>query len=389
MRLLFLIYSLGSGGAERVTCHLANYWASQGHDVSIATLVGDEEPVYPIDPRVHLKSLDIAGPTRGIFVKVAKLFRRMRTIRRYLKQTKSDVVIGMMTETAVMLAIAAIGLKSRTMGAERSYAPLNPTPKMWSLLRKHCYRYLDVVIAQTAAMADWISAHTSARQIETIANPIAELANLPPFINPADILSDRWNRKVIMNAGSLVPLKQHQMLIEIFTEIASEHPKWDLVILGRGPLHEQLKAYTRSIGMADRVQLPGRAGNMADWYDAADIFALTSSFEGFPNVLLEAMSSGTACIAFDCLAGPSDLISDEVNGLLIDLNDRRAMSAALKTLMNDTALRKTFAEAAKKTAENYEIEIIAAKWEKLFNPARKLGSKPLGQFRSGKAGSSR
>ena len=97
---------------------------------------------------------------------------------------------------------------------------------------------------------------------------------------------------------------------------------WDLVILGNGEERDNLNHMTRNFGITDRVHFPGSVGNISEWYERADLFVLSSIVEGFPNVLLEALTYGLPCISFDCNTGPRDIIQDGFNGILVDPNEK-------------------------------------------------------------------
>jgi glycosyltransferase involved in cell wall biosynthesis len=121
--------------------------------------------------------------------------------------------------------------------------------------------------------------------------------------------------------------------------------------------------------MQDHVLFPGRAGNVGDWYAAADAFALTSRFEGYPNALLEALASGVPALAVDVKTGPRELIEDGINGLLIAPNSHSALTAALARLMHDDTLRKQFAAQSQRTLQMHAIGPIAGQWEATFQSA--------------------
>jgi glycosyltransferase involved in cell wall biosynthesis len=114
------------------------------------------------------------------------------------------------------------------------------------------------------------------------------------------------------------------------------------------------------------VLMPGRAGNVADWYAAADAFALTSRFEGYPNALLEALASGVPAVACDCLTGPRELIQDGVNGLLVAPDSPAALTQALHRVMHDAGLRQRLSGQACLTLQAHTIERICARWEAVF-----------------------
>lgn len=114
--------------------------------------------------------------------------------------------------------------------------------------------------------------------------------------------------------------------------------------------------------MSERVLLLGGCGNLEDWYRRADLFVLTSKFEGFPNVLLEALAHGAPSVSLNCLTGPSDIIEDGVNGLLVPANDFEALEATLRTLMMDSDLRAKFAAAAEGVNTRFAVSRVMAMW---------------------------
>jgi glycosyltransferase involved in cell wall biosynthesis len=160
--------------------------------------------------------------------------------------------------------------------------------------------------------------------------------------------------------------KGFDWLIEAFSNLADEHSDWDLVILGEGPLRIALEEQVRDLDLERRILLPGRAGNMAEWYESADFYVMSSRFEGFPNTLAEAMAHGLAAVSFDCDTGPRDIIRDELDGLLVPPGDVTELTVALDLLMSDGLMRLRFAERAVEVKERFSMERIAGMWEKLF-----------------------
>jgi glycosyltransferase involved in cell wall biosynthesis len=372
MTLLFFIYSMSSGGAERVTANLANYWASKGWKITIVTLAPINCDFYEFHPKVARISLDLAGNSQNALIGLTKNFHRVLALRRILRTVKPDAVVGMMTGANVLLALAAWGLPLiRTIGSERIHPPQFRLGSLWEMLRRLSYGRLGTVVAQTRESADWIMKHTTAREVRVIPNPVVwPLATQEPMVEVASVISSS-NRKLLLAVGRLSEQKQFSLLIESFQCLSKQHPEWDLVILGEGPLRSELNAQIVAADLERRVFLPGRAGNVGEWYQRADIYVLTSLFEGFPNTLIEAMSYGLPVVSFDCDTGPRDIIHHDVDGFLVAAGDKILLTSHLGRLMQDPSLRHRFSLQAIEIRDRFSMEGIAGMWESLFKEAFK------------------
>ena len=158
-------------------------------------------------------------------------------------------------------------------------------------------------------------------------------------------------------------LKQFGHLISSFAALADQHPRWNLIIVGEGADRSKLERLIDTLGLGTRARLIGRAGNIADWYKASDVFALTSSTEGFPNALIEAMAHGLPCISYDCLTGPSEIIDHGVNGLLVKANEEQALGSALNNVLSCEKLQQKLSENATRVIHKLDPDLIMNKWE--------------------------
>lgn len=371
MRLLIFIHSLSSGGAERVTANLANHWAGKGWDIAVVTLAPSSHDFYELHPAVKRIALELAGDSSNGLAGLVQNLRRVIALRRVLRDIKPDIAIGMMTTANVLLALAAWGLPQlRAIGSERTHPPQCPLGVLWEGLRRLCYGRLAAVTALTRESAVWLKGHTGARQVPVIPN--AALWPLPmqvPRITPESICQSE--RLIVLAVGRASEEKQFGLLLEVFHSLANQYPSWDLVILGEGPQRPALQAQARMAGLEQRVFLPGRAGNVGEWYERADLYVMSSQFEGFPNSLVEAMAHGLASVSFDCDTGPRDIIRHETDGLLVPPGDVAGLAAALERLMGDSDLRERFAERAADARERFSIGRIAGMWEELFEEVAK------------------
>lgn len=366
MKILLFTNSLGGGGAERVVATLAAYWADKGWDVTVLTLAPRSDDFYVLDARVRRVALDRAGASRNALHGLLQNLGLVLALRRSLKQLGPEVAIAMMSTPNVLLALASRGLpRLLALGSERCYPPHAPLGRLWHGLRRRCYGRLDAVVALSAECATWILDNTSARSAPVISNPTTwPLPSRPPLLAPHTVCAP--GRKILLAVGRLEPVKNAGTLVAVFARLAARHPAWDLVLLGEGPERARLEAAVRAAGLERRVALPGIAGNVGDWYAGADLFALCSHSEGFPNALAEALAHGLPAVSVDCNTGPRDIIRHGVDGLLVPPGDDAALEQALGRVMGDAALRRALAARAGQARERFSLERIAAMWETLF-----------------------
>jgi glycosyltransferase involved in cell wall biosynthesis len=250
--------------------------------------------------------------------------------------------------------------------SERIYPPLYPLGWIWNLLRRVAYRRACRVVMLTREGLNWLEKEIPGAKGAVIPNPaIYPLPLGEPVLRPVQILASE--RKLLLAVGRLDAQKGFDCLLDAFATLAIRHPSWDLVILGEGPERAGLEQQIAALGLQRRASLPGRAGNMGDWYGRADLYVMSSRFEGFPNTLTEAMAHGCAAVSYDCDTGPRDLIRHEVDGLLVaPVGDVPALTEALDRLMGDEGERTRMASRALEVRERYSMEKIIAMWDNVL-----------------------
>ena len=367
MRILIVISSMGGGGAERVTANLANFWAKKGWKVTILTFAApDVDDAYEISPCVERIHFRAGSQSTCTFIgRIITNIKRITFIRTVIKKLNPNIGIGMMTGANILLPLASLGLGLKIVGSERTHPPMYPIRPLLELSRKYLYGMNDTIVAVTTETAEWIRSHTNAKRVKVIPNAVQYPL---PISNPRLAISETCSplRKILLAVGRLSEEKQFNLLIEAFRLLSPLYSDWDLVILGEGPLRQNLEKQIANYGLHGRIFLPGRAGNVGEWYEYADIFVLCSRVEGFPNTLLEAMSYGMPCVSFDCDTGPRDIIQNEVNGLLIGDMTTEGLSRALNKLMGDHGMQERLSARASHVREKYSFREHIKRWERFF-----------------------
>lgn len=370
LRVLLFIHSLHGGGAERVAADLSAHWARMGREVMVVTQASADGDVYTLHPKVRREVLHTAGEgggLRGIWSNV----QRVRALRRVIKAFRPDIVLGMMTTASVLSVLASTGLACRVIATEHTHPPSQTLSGFWQRLRRLTYPRAARVVALTRGTAQWIEQHVPGSRLAVIPNPVHwPLPKGEPVLAPAS----NDGRRRLLAVGRLHADKGFDLLLQAYARLAPSHPDWDLVILGEGGERRALQAQVREAGLQDRVSLPGRAGNVGDWYQSADLYVLTSRFEGLSNTLLESMASGLAAVAFDCDTGPREIVREGVDGVLVRPNgDVDALCRELGAVMGDEAVRLRMAEAATAVRERFSAERVLGLWEELFDGVRGSG----------------
>jgi len=189
-----------------------------------------------------------------------------------------------------------------------------------------------------------------------IGNPIRE-------IKPNPVVK---KENIVLSVGRLIESKHHDDLIKIFARINPE--AWKLVIVGDDALKQRnkkkLDSLVKELGMYDKIELLGEQSNVDDFYNRAKIFAFTSSSEGFPNVIGEAMSAGLPVVGYDCIAGPRDLIVDGQTGFLVNTHDKISFENHLLELINNANLRSKMSKESLIKIKQFSVDKISIKFEK-------------------------
>lgn len=356
--ILLVISTLGAGGAERALTELAAYLARRCARVIVATFDDEQaEDFYRVDYRVVRVKLGNPKPSTSLSGKVLANRRRVVALRRLIAAERPAVVLAFMEATAVLCLLAARSQRIPVVVAERTSPGLNTAvPLAWRAARWLLYRRARAVVAQTEYAAAWLREHCGV-VAQVIPNAVREM--------PLAATSQR--EPLVLSVGRLSREKGFDVLLRAFAEARKSYPDWQLAIVGDGPLRDVLRSLAEDLGLGSAVQWVGLTGEVEKWYARASVAAQASRFEGFPNVILEAMATGLAVVSTDCRSGPRELISHGENGLLVPVDDAPALAQALRTLLADAPLRERLGSAATGVRDRFAADKVLVKWEVLLH----------------------
>ena len=349
MNIGFVVQKLAGGGAERVVSVLCSEFARMvSYECSVLIFFPSENE-YATDTgvrRVYLFDTEEA-------YRSASKGERVRRIRNAVRELRFDAVFPFLWFVGIYTQIACWGLDVKVIQTVRNNPELVPRKKPARILRDWALRAADGVFCQNQDQYGLLP-ETVRQKAEIIPNPIAE-----EFFGLRTEPSK--NRKIVM-FGRLEEQKNYPMMLRAVQSLRDSGKELVVEIYGAGTLAEELQDRIDQAALGDSVKLMGRTENPAECMRDAALFVMTSSFEGMPNSLMEAMAAGLPCVSTDCPTGPSDLIEDGVNGYLVAIDDDRELAARVVELMADGALRGRIGAAGReKVASHYGARRIAEK----------------------------
>lgn len=349
LKITCVIHSLGIGGMERVMSILLNDFAQRENVNVDLVLIGRKREVFydlPEAIKIHKPNFVFDNKKRNYHT-----LKTMSFLRKTLKQLKPDCILGFGEFWNNLLLLSAIGLPYPIFISDRSQ-PNKDLGKFHNRLRNMLYPRAAGFIAQTNFAAE--NAHKNGwnTNITTIGNPIKQ-------INALSSVEKR--EKIILSVGRLISTKHFDDLIKMFVDL--DQSSWKLVIVGGNAKRQdqlsELKKQVKDLKAEDKVELTGEIKNVEDYYRKASIFAFTSSSEGFPNVVGEALAHGLPVVSYDCMAGPADLIEEGKNGFLVQTHDHQKFKEKLSRLMNDNSLLTSLSKNTRAKVDEFQEKKIA------------------------------
>ena len=364
-RVLLVLGSLDGGGAERVAVNLLNRCDDRIVDIRLGLLRPIGAYLAGVDPR------RVTGPplrARGLAASAMALF----DVARMIAATAPQVVMsfGMGVNLATRLALTGARPRPRWICREDSNTDaeidnLATSNAARALIRpaiRRLYGSADCILAVSNDLGSKLARQAPGAPTRVIHNPI-DVAAIEAMAGAP--LAAAPKRPFMVAAGRLVAQKGFDLLIAAFAASAQARDM-DLVILGEGPLEGELKRQAQALDVGDRVAFPGFQANPWAWFSRAALFVLSSRWEGFGNVVAEAMACGAPVLASDCDFGPREQITHQVNGWIVAAHSAAALSAGMDALIADPDLRAGLAARGHHRARDFDVDKIVEPYTRLF-----------------------
>lgn len=343
MKICFITSTMSGGGAERVIANLSNELVSREHEVTIL-LTTAMIVEYNLDSRVEL--VQISERTgHGIKGRIKRIYN----LRKYFAKHRECNYISMPTDTNIFVLIASMFLPINLIISERN----DPNQYEYPLLRDILYITAKKIVFQTEDAKQCFSKRIQKRS-KVILNPVSD--NLPSAY-------EGKKEKKIVTVGRLDPQKNQILLIKAFEKFVESHGNYELDIYGKGELENALHSFIKELNLSEKVHLKGFSKEL--WQEAAtaEMFILSSDYEGMPNSLIEAMAMGMAVVSTDCpIGGSAMLIKHRENGLLVPIRDADELCAAMIELAEHKELIDRYGKNAISIRQDLSVSKICNQW---------------------------
>lgn len=349
-----------AGGVERQSLALIKEMNARGHDARLITLdPARAEAFYEIERMMHWYKLDMGDPS--VKASWALRFRRMKRVREIMKEFKPDVILAFQQGMFLSMRLYTAGTGIPVVAAERE------SPYRYDFVQEGKHRDL---IFQTYRLAPRITVQCEsyiAAYPEYLQARITVIPNsVFPSVKRAKPEGESGKEKILLCVGRLTYQKNQLALLDAFSSLTDRFPDWKLVLAGEGDYRPQVEQKIKDLNLAEKVELLGAVKNVPDLYAGAQALCIPSYWEGFPNVLGEALAHGLPAVGYQGCGGVRDLIHNGENGLLAAGNgDVETLRQALAEIMSDDARRKDMGKRAAESIEVYSPSAVYDKWESL------------------------
>ena len=352
------------------------------HTVTLLTLDDPATDRYGLDPRVNRVGLALMSDSRSLGEALRNNWRRLRCLRRAVRDSRPNVVLSFCDKTNVLTLAACRPLSVPVVISEHTDPRHQPIGVIWAVLRRWHYPRAAESIALTDQAAERVQRWTGKRPaiIPPAVDPPAPhppAATSPAATSPAATspAADGGqppasrSRYQWLAVGRLSPEKAFDRAIEAYAKLAPSFPEWSLAIAGEGPQRDWLQQLIDRLGIAGRARLLGWVADVRPLLQSSNAFVLTSRYEGFPVSLLEAMAAGLPCVAVDCESGPAEVIRHRQNGWLVPQDNPEALIAAMQQIMTDAELRRRLGDEARRVVDDYSWDAMVAAHEQVLQQA--------------------
>lgn len=353
--ILVVIDHLAFGGAGRVCSIFVNGLVERNYNVTVCASTKYHPINYHLSEKVQIKEWYDPEPVKhNLFGKIANMWRRRKYYRRALKDTNPDLIIAFTHYIYFFVKQWSCGCKAPIIVSDHTS------------MGRDLGRFSNYIRRRYYSKADFVSVLTE-KDAKLLGNT---MPNKGVIFNPVtypSLTTKTERRKNIICVGrkDFWSVKGFDRMLEIWSKLAYKYPAWTLEIIGPGKVEsdETLKRMAEKFDIAGRVSLIGEQTDMQTIYQRSSIFALPSRVEGFPMVLLEAMSQGCACVSFSMQGAIEEMVNNGVDGSIVEDGDIDKFALKLEELMTDVDMREYYSTNAAVNVQRFSKDVFIDRWE--------------------------
>lgn len=331
-RYLFIVPSFSFGGAEHAVANLSNELVAQGEEV-IVVIYFSTPHTYPVDSRVRI--VNLSGGDEKCYNQLGYM-KKLQMLRRAMLNSNADFILPFLPQVTIHAALAGIGFHGKMIHTIRNNPALTPKNPVKRYVCNYIVSHSKKSIVQNEQQRLYFPKRYKSK-IHVLFNPVAD--------DMFEITRNRDHDGInIIGVGRLEEQKNFSLLIRSMKPVIEKHSDARLYIYGTGTQEEALRSLTKSLDIESSVFFMGHTKDIKKAYANADLFVLSSDYEGMPNALIEAMAAGVPSISTDCETGPSDIIDNEENGLLVPVRNAELLAVAILRLIESPSLAEQFTE---------------------------------------------
>ncbi len=342
------------GGTERMVQLISNQLSIEdGYKIFVLSKSDNNKPIFfPLDNTVHYSVLN-----NDKYKKILSFVKDVFLLRKYIKKNKIDIIVNVDIGMAPLGILGTFLTKTKTITWEHSNFYNNWNSKKFPLIRKFAAKFSNAFVLLTERDKK---------------NYLENFEKMPPtYVIPNPIGKTNTvyceNSKTIISVGRLDPIKQFDIAIEVANKVFSLYPDWCWVIFGDGKERTNLESLIKKYKLENNFILKGNVDDIHKQYAAAAMYVMTSKMEGLPMVLLEAKSHKLPIISFNIMTGPSDIITDGINGFLVEQNNVEELTEKMILLISDLQIRKVFSNNSQLDIDKFDFDRIISLWKNLMD----------------------
>lgn len=372
---IFYVYTalVTKGGADRVITEKANWLSEHGHEVSIVTDTQlGRKPIFPLSDKVRMVNLDVDFAKEyghNFFIRTIIYYKLMycyrQKMKRLLSKERPDIVITTLGRdisfiTNIKDGSKKIGEAHTTKQYIRNFHLLEQKGLLFRYMTKYFRWRMDCQVSNLDALVV-LTGQQISHWPQTI--PIYAIPNALPFY--PDEVSTCDNKRAII-VGRYTEAKGYYYMIEAWRIVHQKYPDWTIHTFAMGEEEERIRAKIHSSGLQNTIIMNPPTDNIIEEYLKSSICVVSSVFEGFSMVLIEAMACGLPCVSFDCPYGPRNIIKDGEDGFLIEYLNTQALADGICKLIEDKELRKSMGRKGRENVLRFSREKVMQQWVDLF-----------------------